>query len=235
MDMASITIYNLPPAPAAWDKVGIFFISYGSAWTAIVMAGMAFCLYNRHLPSLRVRGLPLSFLAITFLHLYWIMAQITYPVGRTMPAVIAYDIQYFVMGMWFPLGIALFHAANLRFLRVAKLQKQFTHPDLRRKRGCNGSKTSWLCRLRNLDYTTKVMSFIATGMVVQVGTPQVLACRRISHLCSRSYFVSACGLPARNITLHLEFQEPTSEEQPWWSSSSTWAAGGNGGHQCFGN
>ncbi|PSN59830.1 putative GprK-type G-protein coupled receptor protein [Corynespora cassiicola Philippines] len=192
MDMASITIYNLPPAPAAWDNVGIFFISYCSAWTAIVMAGMAFCLYNRHLPSLRVRGLPLSFLAITFLHLYWIMAQITYPVGRTLPAVIAYDVQYFVMGMWFPLGIALFHAANLRFLRVAKLQKQFTHPDLRRKRGCNGSKTSWLCRLRNLDYTTKVMSFIATGMVVQI-----LLCLGMWLACKKYH--PSFGIPGTDI------------------------------------
>ena len=133
-----------------------------------MMAGMAFCLYNRNLPILRVRGLPLSFGSVTFLHLYWIMAQITYPIGRTLPLVIAYDVQYFVMGMWFPLGIALFHAANLRFLRVAKLQKQFTRPDAKRKTGCNGANSSWLCRLRNLEYTTKVLTFIVIGMVIQV-------------------------------------------------------------------
>jgi hypothetical protein len=36
------------------------------------------------------------------------------------------------MGTWFPLGIALFHASNLRFLHVAKLQKQFARPELQR-------------------------------------------------------------------------------------------------------
>ncbi|KAH7116176.1 hypothetical protein B0J11DRAFT_618537 [Dendryphion nanum] len=167
MDISTLTIYNLPASPPNWDKVGVFYISYAAIWTTVVLAGMAFCLHNRHLPILRIRGLPLSFGSVFFLHLYWIMAQITYPIGRTLPLVIAYDVQYFVMGMWLPLGIALFHAANLRFLRVAKLQKQFTHPDARRKRGCDGEKTSWFCKIRNMEYTQKVLSFIVTGMVIQ--------------------------------------------------------------------
>ncbi|KAM5356541.1 hypothetical protein ACJ41O_003187 [Fusarium nematophilum] len=122
---------------------------------------------------MRLRGLPLSFTAITFLHLYWILGQITYPIGATMPVVLAYDVQYFFMGIWFPLGIALFHASNSRFLHIAKLQKQFTSPHLRGARpGCNGAKSSWLCRLRNLDYSMKIMIFIGIGMVFQ------LACRK---------------------------------------------------------
>jgi hypothetical protein len=30
--------------------------------------------------------------------LFWIMAQITYPIGAMMPIVIAYSVQYFIMG-----------------------------------------------------------------------------------------------------------------------------------------
>jgi hypothetical protein len=169
MDTPDLTIYNVPPISPRWNRVGIFYITFCATWTSIVAAGMAFCWYNRELPILRVRGLSLAFGSVIFLHLYWIMAQITYPVGATMPIVIAYDVQYFVMGTWFPLGIALFHASNLRFLRVARLQKQFALPEVKRKRGCDGAHTSWLCRIRNLDYDTKVMSFIGTGMVIQVG------------------------------------------------------------------
>ena len=142
--------------------------------TTIVMAGMAFCWYNRHLPILRVRGLPLAFGSVFFLHLYWIMAQIVYPIGRTLPVVAAYDTQYFVMGMWFPLGIALFHASNLRFLRVAALQKQYTLTNIRRSRGCNGAHSSWLCKIRNMDYSTKIAAFITTGMVFQVRTASLI-------------------------------------------------------------
>ena len=167
--MADLTVYNLPPSPPKWDRVGVFYISFCSIWTTLLAAGMAFCCYHRSSPILKLRGIPLSFSAIFLLHLYWIMAQITYPIGRTMPTVIAYDVQYFIMGTYFPLGVALFHASNTRLLHVAKMQKRFMHPDLQRKaEGCNGSKTSWLCRLRNAPYTARIILFISFGMVFQV-------------------------------------------------------------------
>lgn len=166
--MATLSIYTLPPSPANWDKIGVFFISWCASWTSLVIIGMAFCWWNRHLPVLKIRGLPLSFAAISFLHIYWILAQITYPIGATMPLVLAYSIQYFFMGIWFPLGVALFHASNLRFLRVARLQKQFTHPARRIESGCSGAKSSWLCRLRSMDYTKRSMLFIGLGMIIQV-------------------------------------------------------------------
>jgi fatty acid desaturase len=169
MDTPILTIYNVPPMSPKWDRIGVFYIAFAATWTAIVVAGMAFCWYNRHLPILRVRNLQLAFSGIIFLHLYWIMAQITYPIGATMPIVIAYDVQYFVMGTWFPLGIALFHASNLRFLQVARLQRQFANPDLKRRRGDNGVQSSSIFyRIRNMTYDTKVMVFIIVGLVIQV-------------------------------------------------------------------
>ncbi|KAL6864581.1 putative GprK-type G-protein coupled receptor protein [Trichoderma novae-zelandiae] len=162
------SVYTLPPSPPNWDGVGIFYLSWCVSWTTLVLAGMLFCWLNRSLPVLKIRGLPLSFSAIAFLHIYWVLAQITYPVGRTLPLVLAYDVQYFFMSLWFPLGVALFHASNLRFLRVAQLQKQFTHPARRVESGCNGGKASWLCRLRNYDYTKRSMLFIGLGMGVQL-------------------------------------------------------------------
>ncbi|ODM23394.1 hypothetical protein SI65_00983 [Aspergillus cristatus] len=45
------------------------------------------------------RGLSLSFPAIALLHVYWILGQITYPIDATVPMVLAYDIQYFAMGV----------------------------------------------------------------------------------------------------------------------------------------
>lgn len=166
--MADLTIYNLPPMPPVWDEVGIFYVTFCATWTTLVLAGMAFCWFNRRLPILKIRGLALSFSAIIFLHAYWILAQITYPIGPTMPVVLAYEVQYFFMSIWFPLGIALFQASNLRFLHVAKLQKQFVGTDLRSKDGCNGAHSSWLCRLRNMNYTKRIMMFISVGIVAQV-------------------------------------------------------------------
>lgn len=100
------------------------------------------------------------------------MGQAAYPLGATMSVVTAYEIQYFVMGTWFPLGIALFHAANLRFLRVAELQKQFeaTRPvrRMRPSEGRCGSRVSWMGRWRNAKYDDKIFALIGMGIVFQV-------------------------------------------------------------------
>ncbi|KAM0263745.1 hypothetical protein ACHAQJ_001060 [Trichoderma viride] len=181
--MVALSVYTLPPSPPNWDKVGVFYISWCASWTTTLIAGMVFCWFNRHLPVLKIRGLPLSFFAIAFLHMYWILAQIVYPIGASLPLVLAYDIQYFFMGLWLPLGVALFHASNLRFLRVARLQKQFTNPARRVEPSTTSSsraKTSWLFRLRNMDYTKRSMLFIGLGMIIQVllTVGMWLACRK---------------------------------------------------------
>lgn len=165
------SVYTLPPSPPKWGAVGIFYVTFCATWTVLVLVGMAACWHNRHSPVIKIRGLLLSFGAILFLHLYWILGQITYTVGGTLPLVLAYDVQYFFMGIWFPLGIALFHASNSRFLHVAKLQKQYVQPEHRPRTGCHGGDTSWLCRLRNMNYTARIMIFIGTAMLLQVSWP----------------------------------------------------------------
>ncbi|KAL6901163.1 putative GprK-type G-protein coupled receptor protein [Trichoderma evansii] len=211
--MAALSVYTLPPSPANWDKIGVFYISWCASWTATLIAGMAFCWYNRNLPILKIRGLPLSFFAIGFLHMYWILAQLVYPIGQTMPLVLAYDIQYFFMGLWFPLGVALFHASNLRFLHVARLQKQFTGPAHRVESGCSGAKTSWLCRLRNMDYTTRSMIFIGLGMILQVllTVGMWLACRKYHP----TYGIPGTELHGATI---LEQLVDLSRGWEWWPS-----------------
>ncbi|KAI1863489.1 hypothetical protein JX265_008706 [Neoarthrinium moseri] len=161
-------VYSFPPQPANFDAVGKFFIAFCATWTTLVFAGIGVLCVFHYEPIIKIRCLPLSLASILMLHAYWVLAQVVYPVGMTMPLPLAYSIQYFFMGIWFPLGIALFHASNSRFLHIAKLQKQFTHPALRARAGCNGASTSWLCRFRNLSYPTRILIYIGIGMVVQV-------------------------------------------------------------------
>ncbi|KAL6877711.1 putative GprK-type G-protein coupled receptor protein [Trichoderma longibrachiatum] len=211
------TVYTLPPSPPNLDGVGIFYISWCASWTALVLAGMAFCWLNRDIPVLKIRGLPLSFCAIALLHLYWILAQITYPVGRTLPVVLAYDVQYFFMSLWFPLGVALFHASNLRFLRVAQLQRQFTtHPAVRRvEPGCGG-KASWLRRLRGYDHTKRSLLFIGLGMVVQfmLTIGMWVACRK---------YHPAFGIPGTEIRGATVAEQVVELGRGWeWWPSVLW-------------
>ncbi|KAF2757386.1 putative GprK-type G-protein coupled receptor protein [Pseudovirgaria hyperparasitica] len=195
MDAQSLTIYNLPSAKPNWDSLGIFYITFAAVWTFLVVAGMIFCLYNQRMPLLRVRNLPLSFAAITLLHMYWIMAQLVYPIGATMPAVAAYDVQYLVMGIVFPLGIALFHAANWRFLRVAQLQRKLLEPEYKRKSRRHGLSKgrSLLARWHNLLLETKVSAFIGLAMFLQVS-----ACLTMWAVCRKYH--PGFGAPGTEIT-----------------------------------
>ncbi|KIW00924.1 uncharacterized protein PV09_07667 [Verruconis gallopava] len=176
---SEISLYNFPPQPANFDSVGIFFVTFLSAWTTLVACGMTFLIINRRNPIIKIRGLKLSLAAICMLHAYWILGQLVYPIGATMNPILAYDIQYFFMGIWLPLGIALFHAANLRFLHVAKRQRMFTNYQTL-QRGCNRARTSWLRRLRNADYSTRVLTFISIGMILQIflTVAMWIACRK---------------------------------------------------------
>ncbi|CAI6342056.1 unnamed protein product [Periconia digitata] len=193
MDSSQLNIYNFPPQPPKWDKVGLFFVSFASTWTTVVLAGMVFCWWNRDLPILRIRGLPLAFGSVIFLHMYWLMAQIVYPVGGSMPIPIAYTVQYFIMGTWFPLGIALFHAANLRFLRVAELQRRFVAPDVKTKQVLSrSSHYSWVSRIRNIRYGKKVTIIISSVVAIQW-----ILCAVMWVMCSKYH--PSFGLPGTAI------------------------------------
>ena len=219
--MDGITVYNLPARPPNWDGVGIFYITYAAVWTIIVASGMIFCLWNLHIPALKIRSLPLAFSGILLLHLYWCMAQIVYPIAGTMPIVIAYEVQYFIMGTWFPLGLALFHAANLRFLRVAELQKQFesTSPTVRVRagEGARRPQTTWLGRWRAVKYDNKIFILLGVGMVFM------------------TILTFGIGLRARSTIPDGVFQVLRLLASLFQSRSSTWVGDGSGGRRFSGN
>ncbi|CAH0047863.1 unnamed protein product [Clonostachys solani] len=207
----NVTVYNLPPSPPKWDKVGIFFVSFCGTWSTLVFAGMIFCWLNRRNPILKIRGLPLSFSAILLLHTSWILAQLIYPFGRTLPTVVTYDIQYFFMGIWFPLGIALLHASNSRLIYIAKLQRQFASQPLVRVK-CNGD-SSVLCRFRNFDYTSKVMILANAGMILQVvfTISMWVACRKYHP----AYGIPGTGIHGDNLSEQIR---NLGKGWEWWPS-----------------
>ncbi|OBR10440.1 Integral membrane protein [Colletotrichum higginsianum IMI 349063] len=184
------------PAPAFnTEPAAVFWLVWAGVWTATVLCGMAFLFVNRHMPFLRIRGLALSFGAVTMLHLYWMSVQIGLSVGQFVPD----GAEFWVMGLYLPFGIALFHASNSRFLHVAKAQRRYADkppppcgaclpPSLSLSPSPSPSPSSskplhspaaacscglrdsrsLAARFRRLDYTTKMLTVVCTGMVVQV-------------------------------------------------------------------
>lgn len=143
------------------DAVGVFWVTFCCSWTALLMLGMGFLWHRREMHLVKVRGVRLSLSSITCLHIYWMAVQFSYIVSP-----FPNEAQYWIMGIYLPFGIALFHASNSRFLHVANEQKLLVL-------GRRGNKSSWnAIRFRGqqirLDHTKKVLLLIGIGMFVQV-------------------------------------------------------------------
>jgi hypothetical protein len=147
------------------DALGIFYCCLAVVWTIILASGMVFLYRRRDMPILKIRGLSLSFGAVILLHMYWLAVQFGYLYGRWMAA----SIEYWIMGIWLPFGIALFHASNSRFLYVAKMQKRFIHEQGESRRlSRRNKKKTLLEKYQLLDYTTKMLTVVCIGMGFQV-------------------------------------------------------------------
>ncbi|KAJ3453142.1 hypothetical protein MRS44_018797 [Fusarium solani] len=145
------------------DGLGVFWIVFALSWTLIVAGGMMFLWHRRDMPILRIRGLPLSFLAITLLHLYWGTVQ----TGYIYFTLAKPEVEYWIMSIYLPCGIALFHASNTRFLLVAKAQKELFTLDAASIRSKRAKTNSLIYRFRSLDHTKKILILVGAGMGFQ--------------------------------------------------------------------
>ncbi len=154
--------------------LGWVYIALTSAWTVILLGAMAFLYHHRQLPFIRIRRLPLVFTAIVLLHMYEAAAMAAWTYGPLMPC----DVQFWIMSIYLPFGMAMLQASNSQFLHVAAKQRQYT-----KYHGPNGQKFpnkvkeadpswSWWKKLiwsaRNADKVTQILILIGIAMVVEV-------------------------------------------------------------------
>ncbi|CAI4213870.1 unnamed protein product [Parascedosporium putredinis] len=127
---------------------------------------MVFLYLRRDLPLLRVRSLSLSFAAVIMLHLYWLAVQLGYVYGALMPAAV----EYWIMSIYLPFGIALFQASNTQLLYVSKAQKRFArHDSMSTVRSRPETEKPSLRSIhRKLDYPTRMLLYVSLGMLFQL-------------------------------------------------------------------
>lgn len=182
------------------DAAGIFWVSWCGIWTLLVGIGMGFLWYRRDTPLLRIRGLNLSFAAIGFLHTYWMAVQMAYIADPFPPKA-----EYWIMGIYLPFGIALFHASNTRFLYIARQQRR----RFVRKSYQHGqpTPTTVFGRFRRLSHTRKMLVVIGLGMVLQVRHLTTIDRFPTSGLISSSFSsLSSCTSCRGNSTRHLGYR-----------------------------
>jgi hypothetical protein len=153
-----------PPATVRLGSLGIFYIVFSAIWTLLLVVAMVFLWTKRHMSFLRIRGLPLSFVAIALLHAYETAVWTGYVYGPLMPP----WVEFWIMGLWLPFGVALFHASNSRFLHIAQAQRRFAQTGLAaEKKIIYGNGV--IDRFLRLEYTTRMLIYVGLGMSFQVG------------------------------------------------------------------
>jgi hypothetical protein len=158
------------------DGVGWTYMALFILWNLALAAGMTFLWINRFHPSLRMRKIPLLLAGVFSLHVYGAICLLAYPIAQY----VSCNFQFWLMSLWLPFGIALFHAANSQFLHLASRQKQFAHmSSLRDHKAINEEKAEAIAssRLRRIfagleraDNINQTLILIGIGMVVEVSS-----------------------------------------------------------------
>jgi len=151
------------------DGLGIFYISVIAVWTAALIPGIVLLIKNRNLPYIRMRNVPLVVSAVCVIHVYWILCLAAYVLNGFFPC----STEYWIMSIYLPLGIALYHASNTQLLHVAGLQKQYAENDRMDvyKEKAQTQNRGWrrpVSKFMSYGATKKTMSCIVVGMLVQV-------------------------------------------------------------------
>lgn len=172
------------PGPLV-TTASVFWLIFGIVWTIVVSLGVTYLVKNRDTPTVRIRGLWLCLFATCFLHLYAWSCQFGLLLGPMMPG----DAQYWLMGLWLPIGISFFQASNARFLYIARLQKKYVYPSNRLSLSSKrGKATSLIARFHRLDYSSKILISVGFGTLVQV------------YHSEASFFLSLTGSLANRIS-----------------------------------
>ncbi|KAK4160174.1 hypothetical protein QBC43DRAFT_373245 [Cladorrhinum sp. PSN259] len=228
------TTVNTKPV-ARLNAIGIWWIVYGGVWTAMVISGMVFLFIKRKTPTVRLRGLPLTFAGIILLHLYWLTVQIGYSIGPLAPEMT----EFWIMSIWYPFGIALFQAGNSQFLHVAKAQSRFAMPpsqmiskfdekrtpkkqnfvrrllklDQRRPPARQVGEDKWYNFFLPDEYQARMFTFVTLGMTVQFLVVIII------FLISRK-FHSDFGIPGTEVhgSTPMEIAMKQGRGWEWWPS-----------------
>ena len=88
------------------DAVGVAYIVVCVIWTLFIGVGLTYFLLHRQLDFVRMRNATVTVCAVLMLHVYLSMVLLLYPANGNWPC----DLEFWLMSLYFPLGIALFQA-----------------------------------------------------------------------------------------------------------------------------
>lgn len=153
-----------------WDDLGKVFAAVICAWTVFLVSGSIWLIWNRNLPFIKIRNIPLAILSTLFLHIYLIKICLAYTTNGHFLC----SAEYWIMSIYLPFGIALFQAYLTQLRSLWEQQQRLIQDDAGRQQVEIVSKMNVIQRWRGLSRLRKSYCFIAAGMLTQVRQYTVL-------------------------------------------------------------
>lgn len=203
------------------DSIGWTYISLIIVWSVLIVTGMTYLWINRNIPSLRMRRIPLLFAGIIPLHLYAIVCLLAYSIGPLVPC----TAEFWVMSLYLPLGIALFHATNSQFFHLASRQKQFAHmsrlqdaksmDEERTRQAASSRWKKFFVGDEKADNIERTLVFIGVGIAIQVSMVLSVPWCALIDISSRSLSLCLSSLAQRSSTLVGASSTTLCKERQW--------------------
>lgn len=153
---------------AIFDSLAKFYAAIAILWTSALLAGAVFLIVNRHEHCVRIRNLRLALSSVSCLHVYWVLCMLVYSLKEVYPC----DAEYWIMSIYFPLGIALFQANSMQLLSVCGVQEKLLYAAQRSHRPTvvfhSRSGTQRYLQWNKMSLLRRTELGIAVGMVIQV-------------------------------------------------------------------
>lgn len=159
-----------------WDDLGKIYAGLAISWTVIVYSGIAWLVAHRNLPYLKMRNIPLAVAATSFLHVYLVKIMLAYTTNGHFLC----SVEFWIMSIYLPFGIALFQANQVQLLSISTQQLNLLEGDKMSIREPSRARGLW-SRWRSLTALKQTYVFIGIGMLLQVSHVRYAARLRLTH------------------------------------------------------
>ncbi|OQO03527.1 hypothetical protein B0A48_10191 [Cryoendolithus antarcticus] len=151
-----------------FDDLGKLYTVLIVIWTAWLFTGIAWLVWNRRLPFVRIRHLPVAIISTLFLHIYLVKIMMAYTTNGHFLC----SAEFWIMSVYLPLGIALFQANCTQLRSIAERQERLLarHASTDSQsppRSLSIVGRMW-ARWKDLSQAHKSYVFIGVGMLVQL-------------------------------------------------------------------
>lgn len=148
-----------------WDDLAKAYAGFIIAWTVILYVGVVWLVWNRNLPHVKIRNVPIAVASVSCLHLYLIKIVLAYTTNGHFLC----SLEFWIMSIYLPFGIALFQANLVQLHSISDQQQKMLKSSSSSSSSLAppGPRSLWQ-KWKDLPQIQKSYTYIGIGMLIQV-------------------------------------------------------------------